>query len=115
MSTTTSSATSVPRHSRESAPRVEEPLRVRCLEWGAFIGVLAFVSIRWWQTFPQVRPQLPQLIAWVGMVVVTDLLPVPLWGRLTLALSLPILLAAGMLYAPHLAGAIALVGSNDPR
>jgi signal transduction histidine kinase len=115
MSTTTTSATRVRKRPRESAPRVVEPLRVRCLEWGAFIGVVAFLSIRWWQTFPQVRPQFPQLVAWVGLVVVTDLLPVPLWGRLTLSLSLPILLAAGMLYAPHLAGAVALVGSNDPR
>lgn len=115
MSTTTTSTKSVRRLPRESGPPIAESLAVRWLEWGAFIAVLAFVSIRWWQTFPQIRPLMPQLALWLGMVIVADLLPVPLWGNLTLALSLPILLAAGMLYAPHLAGAIALLGSNDPR
>lgn len=115
LSTTTTSAKGAGKLPDESGPPLAESLAVRWLEWGVFIAVLTVVSIQWWQTFPQVRPQMPQLVLWLGMVAVADLLPVPLWGNFTLALSLPILLAAGMLYDPHLAGAIALLGSNDPR
>jgi signal transduction histidine kinase len=57
----------------------------------------------------------PGLAAWLLVVVVTDLNPVPVWKSVTLSMSLPVTLAAGMLYPPPVAGLIALVGSLDLR
>jgi signal transduction histidine kinase len=57
----------------------------------------------------------PELAAWLLVVVVADLYPVPVWKSVTLSMSLPVTLAAGMLYPPPVAGLIALVGSLDLR
>jgi diguanylate cyclase (GGDEF)-like protein/PAS domain S-box-containing protein len=51
---------------------------------------------------------------WILAVALVDLMPVPGAG-LQRTLSFPILLATAMLYPPAVAGAIALVGSFDPR
>jgi signal transduction histidine kinase len=58
---------------------------------------------------------LDEVVLWTVAVAVADLLPVRLWHDLTLALSLPILLAAAFLYPPEVVAAIALLGSTDPR
>lgn len=54
-------------------------------------------------------------LVWAGVVAAADLLPVRLWGSVTLSMSLPISLAAGMVLSPPEAGLIAFLGSVDPR
>jgi signal transduction histidine kinase len=49
------------------------------------------------------------------LTIVTDLLVVHIWGDLTFALSFPILLSAGMVFSPLVAGLMAFAGSTDPR
>jgi signal transduction histidine kinase len=56
-----------------------------------------------------------EAVTWVLAVAVTDLIPVPLWGPVVLTMSLPVLLALGMLVAPTEAALVALLGSFDPR
>jgi signal transduction histidine kinase len=48
-------------------------------------------------------------------IAVIDLIPVPAWSGLQLSVSFPVLLGAAVLFPPAVAGAIALVGSCDPR
>jgi signal transduction histidine kinase len=48
-------------------------------------------------------------------IAVIDLIPVPAWSGLQLSVSFPVLLGAAVLFPPPVAGAIALVGSFDPR
>jgi signal transduction histidine kinase len=55
------------------------------------------------------------LAAWLLIVALADLTPVPVWRSVTLSMSLPVTLAAGMLYPPAVAGLIALLGSLDIR
>lgn len=58
----------------------------------------------------------PQILAWAALVAISDLLPVPFWGgRIVLAMSLPVALAAGLTLDPVAAGLVALVGSLDMR
>jgi diguanylate cyclase (GGDEF)-like protein len=57
----------------------------------------------------------PSILVWAAGVAAVDLIPVPAAGGLYLSLSFPILLAAAMIYAPPVAGLLALVGSLDPR
>jgi len=52
---------------------------------------------------------------WLPLVVISDLLPVPIWGGVTIAPSLPILLTAAMLFQPATVGALAFIGSTDVR
>jgi signal transduction histidine kinase len=49
------------------------------------------------------------------VAAVADLLPVQLWGDVTLSMSLPITLAAGMVLSPWEAGLIAFVAALDLR
>jgi signal transduction histidine kinase len=63
-----------------------------------------------------VRLDLPYILAWAALVAVADLLPVPFWGgRIVLAMSLPVALAAGLTLDPVAAGLVAFVGSMDAR
>ncbi|MEX0756044.1 MAG: ATP-binding protein [Actinomycetota bacterium] len=66
-----------------------------------------------------IRPVDPDLLfvaaAWLSVVAVADLVPVPVWSSIVLTMSLPILLAAGMVLPPHVAAIVALLGSVDPR
>jgi signal transduction histidine kinase len=57
----------------------------------------------------------PVLLLWAGVVAVADLLPVRLWGSVSLSMSLPIALAAAMVLTAPEAGLVAFLGSIDPR
>jgi signal transduction histidine kinase len=57
----------------------------------------------------------PAVVLWIAIVALVDLLPIPAWGGLVVSLSFPILVATSLLYAPGIAGLIALIGSSDPR
>lgn len=54
-------------------------------------------------------------LLWACVVAVADMLPVRLWGSVSLSMSLPIALAAAMVLTPPEAGLIAFIGSLDPR
>ncbi len=55
------------------------------------------------------------LTLWTLIVAFVELLPVPTWGGLQVSLGFPLLMVVGILYAPVAAGAVALIGSFDPR
>jgi signal transduction histidine kinase len=56
-----------------------------------------------------------ELAVWLLVVVAADLAPVPVWQSVTLSMSLPVTLAAGMLFPAPIAGSIAFAGSLDQR
>lgn len=55
------------------------------------------------------------LLAWVVIVAVVELLPVPVWRGLQVSMAFPLLIVVGFLYTPLAAAMVALVGSFDPR
>ena len=57
----------------------------------------------------------PYLFAWLVVVALADLVAVPLWGTITLSMSLPVSLAAAMLFSPAEAALVAFLGALDPR
>ena len=61
------------------------------------------------------RRQRSYLLVWAVVAAVADLLPVQLWGDVTLSMSLPVTLAAGMVLSPWNAGLVAFVGSSGSR
>ncbi|HEX9123072.1 MAG TPA: ATP-binding protein [Actinomycetota bacterium] len=60
-------------------------------------------------------PKLVALLAWVPVVCLADLMPVVLWDSVELTMSLPVLLAAGMIFSPFMAALLAFVATTDRR
>ena len=58
---------------------------------------------------------LTALVLWVFVAAIADLLPVQLWGDISLSMSLPVTLAAGMVMEPWHAGLVAFVAAVDLR
>ena len=58
---------------------------------------------------------LVQLVCWAAIVAAVDLIPVRVWGSVTVSMSFPVALAAGMIFSPAEAAIIVFVGSFDPR
>ena len=52
---------------------------------------------------------------WTVTIAVVELLPVPAWRSLRVSIGFPLLMAVAFLYPPHISGAIAFLGSSDPR
>lgn len=59
--------------------------------------------------------QLFELGLWAAVVAVVDLLPVRVWGSVSVSMSFPVALAAGMVFLPTEAALISFLGSFDPR
>ena len=79
------------------------------------LGVAALLVTWLIASWPDNPPELGPLIAWGVLIAMTDTLPVQFWGRITLAVSLPMTLAVAMLYPPAVAGFVVFVASFDPR
>jgi signal transduction histidine kinase len=63
----------------------------------------------------QFYADLPILLGWLAVSALADLIAVPLWDSVTFSMSLPVSLAAGMLFAPAEAALVAFVATSDPR
>jgi signal transduction histidine kinase len=59
--------------------------------------------------------QLAGAAFWIVLIALLELLPVPIWRSLQVGTGFPLFTAAAFLYAPEVAGLIALLGSLDPR
>lgn len=52
---------------------------------------------------------------WILIIAVVELLPVPAWKSLQVSMAFPLFTAVGIVYPPGVAGAVAFLGSSDPR
>lgn len=59
--------------------------------------------------------RLIELALWAAIVATVDLVPVRVWGSVSVSMSFPVALAAGMIFPPTEAALIAFIGSFDPR
>ncbi len=110
MSVTVTTPDKLPR----ATPSVE-PALIRALFYGAaalLVSMLVGASVAHW---PSLTEQVPSLVLWTAVAAVADLLPVRLWGDVSLSMSLPVTLAAGMILAPWLAGLVAFFAAVDTR
>jgi len=92
-----------------------EPLRLRLFEWGLSVITVAVLTLLIFVTRNSAGSEFWTLAGWLPLVVISDLLPVPVWGGVTIAPSLPIVLAAAMLFQPATVGILAFIGSTDLR
>ncbi len=56
-----------------------------------------------------------ELLFWISIIAVVELMPVPHWRGLTISVGFPILMLVALLYSPPLAGVAAFLGASDPR
>lgn len=59
--------------------------------------------------------ELIELGVWAAIVAAVDLVPVRVWGSVSVSMSFPVTLAAGMIFLPTEAALVAFIGSFDPR
>jgi signal transduction histidine kinase len=61
------------------------------------------------------RTQILWLAIWAAVVAAVDLLPIRVWKSVSVSMSFPVTLAAGMLFLPTEAALVCFLGSFDPR
>ena len=61
------------------------------------------------------RKEVVELIAWVTITAVVELVPVPLWRGTHISMGFPLLMVVAFLYPPAAAGSAAFVAASDPR
>jgi signal transduction histidine kinase len=84
-------------------------------EWVISLVTIALLILLTFATRNSAGSEFWTVAGWLPLVVISDLLPVPIWGGVTIAPSLPILLAAAMLFQPATVGILAFIGSTDLR
>jgi signal transduction histidine kinase len=92
-----------------------EPLSLRILEIAGtaiVLAVLVAASIGDWSG---VADRWIELLPWLVVIAMADLLPVPIWGSVELMMSFPVLLSAALVFPPHVAGVLSFVGTVDAR
>jgi signal transduction histidine kinase len=92
-----------------------EPVSLRILEVAGtaiFLVVLVAASIGDWSG---VTDRWLELLPWLAVIAMADLLPVPIWGSVELMMSFPVLLSAALVFPPHVAGALSFIGTVDAR
>jgi len=100
---------------RRSRTPTLEPLRVRIFVWAVIIptvSLLTTLSVLQWRSITEA---LPNLIMWLAVVTAAELLPILYSEEVNITLSMPLLLAAGIVLAPIHAGLIGFLGSWDGR
>lgn len=89
------------------------PLKIAFVLIGIVVaGLLVIGIVAEWDS---IRGDLPQAALWILVASVGDLMPVRLWGSVSLSMSLPVTLAAGMVLSPAEAAFIAFVAAFDLR
>ena len=76
------------------------------------VTVLASYVATQWSDIAEIAAA---LLVWAMVAAVADLLPVQLWGDVSLSMSLPVTLAAGMVLSPWNAGLVAFIAALDLR
>jgi signal transduction histidine kinase len=102
-----------PGGSRKTATHVTEPRLARPFLWVVSIVTLA-VAARL-AIHHAGDTNLVQLAFWAAIVAAVDLIPVRVWGSVSVSMSFPVALAAGMIFPPAEAAFVVFVGSFDPR
>jgi signal transduction histidine kinase len=58
---------------------------------------------------------LPELVLWVLIIGLVELIPVPVWRGVHISMGFPLLMVVAFLYPPEAASAAALLAASDPR
>jgi signal transduction histidine kinase len=109
------SAATAPSTGQVRRPTQREPLRLRILEISVSSVVLTLLVWQVGANWEAFAADIDELLPWLLVVALADLLPVPIWGSVELMMSFPVLLAAALVFPPFVAGSLSLIGTQDLR
>jgi signal transduction histidine kinase len=92
-----------------------EPVPLRALEVVTTIVVASTLTTLVGFNFDWVANHAIELLPWLAVVAVADLLPVPLWASVELMTSFPVLLAAAFVFPPFAAAGLSFIAVIDIR
>lgn len=81
-------------------------------EWAVSLSTLALLTVL--LAGGELTSIRPEVFAWILLVALVELRPVPLWS-LQVSVGYPVLLTVAFLYQPAIAGAVAMLSCCDPR
>jgi signal transduction histidine kinase len=61
------------------------------------------------------RGKIVELVVWVTITAIVELVPVPLWRGTHIGLGFPLLMVVAFIYPPAAAGSAAFLAASDPR
>ncbi|MFL5768111.1 MAG: hypothetical protein ACJ758_09755, partial [Actinomycetota bacterium] len=85
------------------------------MAWTTTLACASTLALGVWLHPELLATRWPELLAWVVLVTVVDLLPVGTGDGPRLDMDLPILLASAFLFGPIVSGVVAFVGLFDSR
>ena len=101
---------------RPRPPSLEsEPVSLRILEIAGTAIVLVVLVVASIGDWSGVADRWLELLPWLLVIAMADLLPVPIWGSVELMMSFPVLLSAALVFPAHVAGALSFIGTVDAR
>lgn len=95
--------------------RYEQTPWVMAFCWVVISGALGFLCLAVASDLSSLSSKWPVYLLWLVAIGLAELLSVPVWGSVILTMSLPIVLAAGMVLEPVEVAPLAFLGSVDVR
>ena len=102
------------RRRRQPEAGTHEPPLAKAFLWAVSL-LVAIVAFPGAARLAGNDAELIELGLWAAIVAAVDLVPVRVWGSVSVSMSFPVTLAAGMIFLPTEAALIAFIGSCDPR
>src|SRR5215216_2272455 len=72
---------------------------------------LALTAAGW----ANVKDSLFQLVVWVLIIALVELIPVPVWRGVHVSMGFPLMMVVAFMYEPQVAAAAAFLAASDPR
>jgi len=93
---------------------VDDSLAIRVFQLASSLGILVFLGFLIGSERADVDGSLPGILLWAAVALAADLMLVRVGRGVTLTMSLPVSLAAALLFPPAFAAIVAFVGCLDP-
>jgi len=93
---------------------VDDSFKIRAFQLASSLGILIFLGLLAFSERADLEGELPEIALWATVALAADLMLVRVGKGVTLTMSIPVSLAAALLFHPAFAAIIAFAGCLDP-
>src|SRR2546427_3031803 len=93
---------------------VDDSFAIRVFQLASSLGILVFLGLLAISERADLDGELPEIALWAAVALAADLMLVRVGRGVTLTMSLPVSLAAALLFHPAFAALVAFAGCLDP-
>jgi signal transduction histidine kinase len=93
---------------------VDDPFAIRIFQLASSLGILVFLGLLVISERADLDGSVPRIALWAAVALAADLMLVRVGKGVTLTMSLPVSLAAALLFPPAFAAIVAFAGCFDP-